>query len=263
MAHRLGLSVLRSTQVTKQHSQAQWWPGSVQQGVTRGGCCVLLQDDGSNAMEVDAVQQSDPHRNSARQQKVRIDSWLDSRLYADADYIGADSAEGTQQQLEAALQHLSQGKQLGSHWGWGLTDRPAWWQDEAWRIRGLLGVLRLSRQHPGQLLPAADVRACIRQACEEDRGRVPDSFFRSSFKRWLCSRLPVWFFYDEYAPQPISYFGLIPDDRAAAIAAASQLLLLAEQHSAAAAARQLQTIQTSRTSSCSAAGGTRRSSRPC
>jgi len=200
---------------------------------------VLVQGD---VMELDASQQSDPNRNTARQQKRQMDSWLSFKLYYAADYVGADTADGTLLQLQTAVQQVSQGKELGGHRGWGLTERPAWWGDEEWRLLGLLQVLQLLLQHPGQLVPAADVRALFRDACLKKGGVVPHTFFESTFKFWLCARLPVWFFYDEDTQQPVSYFGLIPDTTAAAVTASTHMLLLAQQRSGRAIAQQLKSL---------------------
>lgn len=169
------------------------------------------------------------HRNTARSLRRQLSSWLEGSLYYDVDYDTADSAAQAGQQLDAVLAAQRSGG-LSSWQSMGLPAKPAWWRDDPWRLHALKAVLAHLSAHDGRFVPAAEIRGVVTDAAAEHGGTIPTTFFESSFKQWLCRRLPVWFFYDSMAAQPISYYGLIPDSPAAAVAAATQLLVLTKQH---------------------------------
>ena len=186
--------------------------------------------DGAEQQSSTAQQAGDVHYNGARQRKRSSEVWTDSLLYHDEDYVGADSVEGTQQQLDCVITQLRAGQPWGSWQGYGWPAKPAWWGDDLWRLEGLQQTLQLLGSQPGQLFKKAEVAECFSAACAANSGQLPATFFDSCFKLWLCKRLPVWFYYDQQAQPAYSYFGLIPEDAAAAVTAASSLLLLGKQH---------------------------------
>ena len=172
---------------------------------------------------------SDPHRNAARAMRRRLSSWLTGFLYHDPAYETADTAAQAVEQLDDVLKARQSGR-TGSWQSVPLPHEPAWWRDELWRLSGLKAALAHLSASGGRFVPAAEVRGVFQQAAADHKAEIPKTFFESSFKHWLCRRLPVWYFYDSMAAQPSSYYGVMPDSPEAAVSAASHLLLLCQQH---------------------------------
>jgi hypothetical protein len=192
----------------------------------------LLQvEDAADSAE--EGQQQDGHRNSARQQKRQLDSWNDVGLYYEPGFrCTADSAAEALVQLEEAIQLVLK---YGRDCSWtsvkSLYSKPAWWGDELWRLQALHQLLSSLSQQPGQFMAGAIVRGIFVEAANSAGGEIPANFFGSTFKLWLCRRLPLWYLYDKQAQQAATYVTVIPQTVEEQVTAISHLMLLTQQNS--------------------------------